>query len=177
MFKVNNENTRTTFYCIYCSMNIFHTFLKCFFCWLGTSKCFLGPTLSIYKYWNNILLQLLTDVLEEHLQPWIEYMQCIGQISILGVLLLQRSTSSHIFEWYRYYLRDHLQWSSFLKGTAFLWNKQSSLFWKILSLFAISVAAIRSMNGHFSIVKEQLLPRILSNLLCFYNKRNYSREI
>ena len=31
-------------------------------CWLWTSKCFLGPILSIYKRWNNILLQLLTDV-------------------------------------------------------------------------------------------------------------------
>ena len=30
--------------------------------WLSTSKCLLGPTLSIYKHWNNILLQLLTDV-------------------------------------------------------------------------------------------------------------------
>ena len=31
------------------------------FCsWLCTSKCFLGPNLSIYKRWNNILLQLLT---------------------------------------------------------------------------------------------------------------------
>ena len=30
--------------------------------WLSTSKCLLGPTLSICKHWNNILLQLLTDV-------------------------------------------------------------------------------------------------------------------
>ena len=31
-------------------------------CWLWTSKCLLGPTLSIYKLWSNVLLQLLTDV-------------------------------------------------------------------------------------------------------------------
>ena len=30
--------------------------------WFWTSKCLLNPTLSIYKHWNNILLQLLTDV-------------------------------------------------------------------------------------------------------------------
>ena len=35
-------------------------------CWLWTKKCFLGPTLTIYKHWNNILLHLLT----EEKKPW-----------------------------------------------------------------------------------------------------------
>ena len=33
-----------------------------FCCWVWTTKCLLGPTLSIYKCWKNILLQLLTDL-------------------------------------------------------------------------------------------------------------------
>ena len=31
-------------------------------CCFWTSKCLLGPTLSIYKRWNNILLHLLIDL-------------------------------------------------------------------------------------------------------------------
>ena len=31
-------------------------------CWIWTSKCLLGPALSIYKQWNNMMLQLVTDV-------------------------------------------------------------------------------------------------------------------
>ena len=31
-------------------------------CWIWTSKCLLRPNLSIYKRWNKIMPQLLTDV-------------------------------------------------------------------------------------------------------------------
>ena len=41
---------------------------------------------------------------------------------------------------------------------------QSSLFSKVLSLFAVPVAVIHSTNGSFSVIKEQLQPHILSYL-------------
>ena len=101
------------------------------------------------------------------LQPWIEYIQCIWQIFLLkaccnfkGVLSAIYSSGTVIFT------GGHLQWSTILKGTVFLWNKhlQSSLFSKILSQFAIPVAVIHSTNGPFSVIKEQLQPEILLNL-------------
>ena len=62
LFKINNRSTRKR--CEICSKltietlgrrhwrcsNIFHTFFWCFYCWLGTSKCWLGAL--------NDLLQL-----------------------------------------------------------------------------------------------------------------------
>ena len=55
MFKVYNKNTRKL-------STVYHSISWCFCCYFWTSKCLLGPTLSIYKRWNNILLQLLTDI-------------------------------------------------------------------------------------------------------------------
>ena len=40
MFKVTYKNTRTGVLLL--TLNIFHTFFCCFYCWLGTSKCYLG---------------------------------------------------------------------------------------------------------------------------------------
>ena len=58
IFNVNNKNTRTTFY----SFNFEHNSLFFLVSLIWTGKCLLRPTLSIYKCWNNILPQLLTDV-------------------------------------------------------------------------------------------------------------------
>ena len=37
-------------------------FFLVYFRWIWTSKCLSRPTLLIYKRWNNLLPQLLTDV-------------------------------------------------------------------------------------------------------------------
>ena len=44
LFKVNNGNTRAT--CEICSKLIIKTLFWCFHCWLWTSKCRLGSSLS-----------------------------------------------------------------------------------------------------------------------------------
>ena len=64
---------------------------------------------------------------------------------------------------------SHLQWSSIFKDIVFLWTSTCShpFFSKDMSYFAIPVKAIHLMNGPFSIIKEQLQPRILSNLQHF----------
>ena len=48
--------------------------------------------------------------------------------------------------------------------------------WKVLSKFAIPTAVTHLMNDPFSIIKEQLQPRILLNLLFLHNK-SCSKEI
>ena len=77
LFKVNNKRTKKE--CEISSkltiktqerlsiifiVNFGHNshFFQCFCCWLWTRECLLGPTQSVYKRWNNMLLQLLTDV-------------------------------------------------------------------------------------------------------------------
>ena len=42
------------------------------------------------------------------------------------------------------------------------------LFFKDSKLIAFSIAAVHSANGPFLIIKEELQPCILSNLLCFF---------
>ena len=81
LFRVNNSNTRkrreicsklaimslqrrstvfiVNFEYIYTFLHLFLVFL---YCWLWTIKCLLGPILSIYKCWNYLLPQVLTDV-------------------------------------------------------------------------------------------------------------------
>ena len=54
IIQSNNRDTRTTFYSFICykfGHNLLLFLVSC--CWVWTSKCFLGPTLSIYKRWNN----------------------------------------------------------------------------------------------------------------------------
>ena len=67
---------------------------------------------------------------EQHLQPWIVYIQCIWQIFLFkrycyfkGTLAVIRLSGIVIIS------GGYLQWSSIFKGTVFLWNKhlQSSL--------------------------------------------------
>ena len=94
------------------------------------------------------------------------YTMYLTNISIKCILLFQRSTCI----W-----GSLLQWPSIFKGAVFLSNKnvQPFLFSKVLSYFAIPVAAIHSMNRK---IKEQMQPRILSNVLCFWRTVNVARK-
>ena len=80
-------------------------------------------------------------LLKEHLQLYLS-----GTIIILG---------------------GFLQWPSTFKGTVFLWNKHS----QVISFFK-GIELIRNSScshpfEEYSKMKEQMQPRILSNLLCF----------
>ena len=97
-------------------------------------------------------------ILEEQLQPWIVYIQCIWQLFLF-------KTKEHLqpFFWMvpLLFLGGHLQWFSIFKGTKHLvlntkCNKhlQLSLFLKMLSLFTIPFAVIHSTNCPFSLKKS-----------------------
>ena len=82
------------------------------------------------------ILQRIRYSAEGHLHPWITYIQCIWKLFLFKVyycfkrvLAVMHLSGTVIIS------GDHLQWSSILKGTVFLWNKQwqSSLFSKVLS--------------------------------------------
>ena len=84
--------------------------------------------------WSSIP-QWIPYFLEEHLQWWIAYIQCIWQIFLFkafcyfkGVLAAIHLSGTVIIS------GGHLQWSSIFKGTVFLWNKylQSSFLSKVL---------------------------------------------
>ena len=119
---------------------------------------------AIHSLMNTVFIS------EQHLQPWITYLQWIWQIFLFkvyrnfkGALAAIRLSGTIIIS------GGHLQWSSIFKSTVFLWRKhwQSSLFSKILSYFASS-CSYPFDECSFSIIKEQLQPHILSKLLCFF---------
>ena len=87
------------------------------------------------------------------------------------MLLFQRSTRSHIFEWHHHYFRRPLAVIRYFWGYYVSLNKnlQSALFSKVLSKFAIPFAVIHSINESlFFIIKMQLHPRILSRYSVFW---------
>ena len=104
------------------------TFFPCSLLCLIARNGFLQNTVFLFLTKVFEAIHSLMDTaftLEEHLQPWIVYIQCIWQIFLFKVYLSDTVIISG----------GHLQWSSIFKGTVFLWNKhlQSSLFLKILS--------------------------------------------
>ena len=120
---------------------------------------------AIHSLMDNVF------ILEEHLQPWIVYIQRTWQVFMFKLYCNFKGALAAMYLSGTVIISEcHLQWSSIIKGTVFLWKKhlQSSLFSKILSLFAILVAVIQSTNNPFSIIKKQLQPHILSNLPYFF---------
>ena len=118
----------------------------------------LGSTLSIYKRWNNISLQLLTDVqkckwnssskrkaVNQSCVP-----KCIWQIFLFKAHCSFKGALAAIFEWYHHYWNKHSQVISFFKGIELIRNSSCS-----------------HPFEEYSKMKEQMQPRILSNLLCF----------
>ena len=97
---------------------------------------------------------------EQHLQPWIAYLQCIWQIFLFKAYCNFKGAPAAIH----------------VSGTVIIQDAMciNLAFSRVLSFFEIStwnsspVAAIHSMNGPFSIIKEQFQPHILSNLLYFF---------
>ena len=88
------------------------------------------------------ILQWIRYFLEEHLQSWIAFIQCKGALAAIHLssnAIFQKTTCSYL------------------------------VFSRLLCFFEIRipVADIHSINDPFSIIKEQLQPRILVNLMCF----------
>ena len=73
LFKVNNRNTRKMYEIfseltikqqndvnevvlvfLLLTLNIFHTFSKCFYCWFWTSKCYQGKLCSRLSYFHKL---------------------------------------------------------------------------------------------------------------------------
>ena len=112
-----------------------------------------------------ILPQLIPYFWEEHLEPWIGYIQCVWQIFkskayyyFNGALAALHLRGNVIVS------GGHFQLSIIFMDTVVFLNNQleSSLIMLICNLVAI----IHSIIGPFSKIVEQFQPRILSNWLC-----------
>ena len=73
MFKVNNENTRNVTDIFLVSLfvnlcehivNIFHTFIYCFYCWFWTSKYYLGSAQISWIKFVDFTSVILRDSLQ-----------------------------------------------------------------------------------------------------------------
>ena len=78
---------------------------------------------------------------KEHLQPYLS-----GTIIFLG---------------------GFLQWPNTFKGTVFLWNKHLQVICFFKGIELIRNSSCSHPFEEYSKMKEQMQPRILSNLLCF----------
>ena len=95
----------------------------------------------VFLYFTKIVtaIHFLMDtvfIIEEHLQPWINYIQCIWQISLFkAYYYFERALAVIYLNSTVIISGGHLLRSSIFKCTVFLWNKhlQSSLFSRILS--------------------------------------------
>ena len=115
------------------------TFFPCrFFCLIAGNSFFQS---SVFLYLTEVVAAIHSSMdtvfSEDHLQPWIAYVQCIWQIFPFKDIV---NSKEHLQPYIWMVLSvsisgGHLQWSSIFKGTALLWSKhlQSFLFSKILS--------------------------------------------
>ena len=98
---------------------------------------------SVFLYLTEVVAAIYSSMdtvfSEDHLQPWIAYIQCIWQIfPFKGIVNSKEHLQPYIWVALSVSISGgHLQWSSIFifKGTALLWSKhlQSFLFSKILS--------------------------------------------
>ena len=115
-----------------------HFFLCSLLC-LIAGKSFFQNIVFLYFTKVATAIHSLMDtvfIIEEHLQPWINYIQCIWQMFLFKAYCnLKRALTAIYLNGTVINSGGHLPWSSIFKGTVFLWNKhlQSSLFSRMLS--------------------------------------------
>ena len=106
------------------------------------------------------------------------YIICLLAISISELSLFQRSTCSHVFEWYHHYfgrlpaLIQFSQWYSvsFKQALAVI------PFFKGAQLIRLSSRSYPFHEWPFSFIRKQLQPRILPNVLVFISKQEVKQE-
>ena len=113
-------------------------FFYSFMCLIAGNSFFQS---TVFPYFTKVVTAIhsLMDtvfIIEERLQPWINYIQRIWQILLFKAYYYFKRVLAAIYLNGTVIISGgHLQWSSIFNCTVFLWNKhlQSSLFSRILS--------------------------------------------
>ena len=98
---------------------------------------------------------------------------------IMGVLLFQKSTCSHTFEWYRHYFRRPLAVIQYFQGYCVSFKQALAVipFFKNIELIHKSSCGHPFNESPFSYYKRTIAATHSSKFTVFFQNRNYNKEI